>query len=382
MSIHVPTIALTAVLVGVELALGFLLIGRMLGRQRGLGVWSVAAILLSVGGLSWGLYGVVPELLVILLGNGMQYVGFGLLWVGCREFCDKRRLLWPVIAGFLPYLGALVFFATVVPSTRARVIVFTLGTAPWTLLSAWTFLRAAPPALRTSARITSAVLFIHGSFLIVRMFLSQPGTSTMDLLRQSWPQALTMFEIYLGSIAALLALVALLTHRLMVDFTQAARIDELTGVLNRRAVEEEGERALALSEAMHLSSAVLLFDLDDFKAVNDTYGHPAGDAVLRHFSKLVGPALRRSDVFGRYGGEEFLAVLPGTGAAAARAVADWLRRRVAENPIVVNGAPIPQTVSIGVSCGEGETLHEMIDRADQALYRAKGMGRNRVEAAA
>jgi diguanylate cyclase (GGDEF)-like protein len=276
---------------------------------------------------------------------------------------------------------ALLWFATEVPSTQARVIVFGLGIAPWCLGIAATLLRHAPAALAGTARIAATAFLLHGLWMLARCILPQEGTSTVDLLRPAWPQLATMLEIFVASLATLLALPALLTHRLMIELEQAARIDPLTGVLNRRAIEEEGEKAIALSAEMALPCAVLLLDLDRFKQINDRHGHPAGDAALRHFAQLIGSALRHSDRLGRYGGEEFLAVIPGADGEEARAAAERLRRRVSEHPVVVEGRTIPLSVSIGVASGS-DALAALVARADEALYRAKSSGRNQVTAIA
>jgi diguanylate cyclase (GGDEF)-like protein len=338
---------------------------------------------LLAGGLFWGLVGVVPELLVILVANGMQFLGFGLLWAGTREFCDRPRSLLPIGLGLLPFLAGLFWFATAMPSTHARVVVFGLGIAPWCLAIAWSCFRHPPAQLRSTVWIAGAAFLVHGVFQLLRMFLPQEGTSTVDLLRPGWPQVAWALEIYVSSMATMLALVSLLAHRLMVDLAQAARTDALTGILNRRALEEDGEKAAVLCAGMQLPCAVLLFDLDHFKQINDAHGHLAGDAALRHFARLIGPTLRRSDIFGRYGGEEFVAVMPGAGAEEARAAAERFRKVVMDHPPGVDGGTIPLTVSIGVSWGEGERLDALVSRADDALYRAKGDGRNRViEAAA
>lgn len=378
MSLHVPTIALMLALVGVELALGFLLVGWMLGRQRGLGPWAAGAACLSIGGVAWGLRGLVPEVPLILVGNGLQMVGFCLLWAGSRDFCGRPRSFVPLALGLPPFLAGLFWFATAVPSTRARVIVFSLGIAPWCFAIAATFFRDAPAELRLSARIPGVAFLFHGIFQLVRLFLPQEGTSPVDLLRPGWAQAAAMLEIYVSSMATMLALVALLAHRLLIEFAHAARTDALTGLLNRRAIEEEGARAVALCAGTRLPCAVLVLDLDHFKRINDAHGHLAGDEALRHFARLVGPSLRRTDVFGRLGGEEFVAVMPGADAAEARGAAERLRQLVVETPSVVGGTTIPLSVSIGVAWGAGESFDALVSRADDALYRAKDGGRNRV----
>jgi diguanylate cyclase (GGDEF)-like protein len=126
-----------------------------------------------------------------------------------------------------------------------------------------------------------------------------------------------------------------------------------------------------------------MLDLDLFKGVNDTYGHTAGDAVLKHFARLMQNAIRKIDTAGRLGGEEFAIILPGADAMAAKASAERLRKVVATTPFVREGKTIPLTVSIGIATmGPGDRNEDAaLTRADGALYRAKRNGRNRVEIA-
>ena len=154
--------------------------------------------------------------------------------------------------------------------------------------------------------------------------------------------------------------------------------DELTHALNRRALIAalEGERNR--SERSGTPFCIAMIDLDRFKQVNDSYGHAAGDAVLRAFSAAVHDTMRATDVFGRYGGEEFLLVLVGTTAAAALEAVERIRTAVASRdwrPIVPDA---PVTMSAGIAgFRKGETMAQLLHRADQALYEAKHAGRNR-----
>ncbi|HEY5720210.1 MAG TPA: GGDEF domain-containing protein, partial [Gammaproteobacteria bacterium] len=126
--------------------------------------------------------------------------------------------------------------------------------------------------------------------------------------------------------------------------------------------------------------SVLLFDLDKFKRINDTLGHLAGDAVLRHFSGVVEQALRRTDLVGRYGGEEFLAVLPETGSVRAQEVAERIRAGCHASPASgPSGEPIEFTTSIGVAqLAPDEEAEQLLSRVDDSLYKAKESGRDRV----
>jgi two-component system cell cycle response regulator len=161
---------------------------------------------------------------------------------------------------------------------------------------------------------------------------------------------------------------------------EQATHDALTGLWNRKTVIEILQRELARGQRNGDLVAVVLVDIDHFKRINDTLGHPAGDVALRDVAHALRSSLRSSDTLGRYGGEEFLAVLPGCGGNDALAVAEKMRR-----VLEAEGAPRtelgPITVSIGVSTSKGTEFSNeaLIKLADEALYRAKQRGRNRVE---
>jgi two-component system, cell cycle response regulator len=161
-----------------------------------------------------------------------------------------------------------------------------------------------------------------------------------------------------------------------------ATFDELTGLLNRGTVRERLQREFALAVRHGAPVSIIVADLDNFKHVNDTHGHPVGDEVLREASKRLGSRMRSYDELGRYGGEEFLVVLPGCNLANALRVADRMRRAIAEEPVGTSAGPLQLTASFGVASvhkAPSPNIDAMIAAADEALYRAKRGGRNRVE---
>jgi diguanylate cyclase (GGDEF)-like protein len=167
-----------------------------------------------------------------------------------------------------------------------------------------------------------------------------------------------------------------------VRLERLASVDELTGILNRRALEEALRRDLARADRDGKAFSVLLLDIDHFKNVNDTWGHQAGDAVLTMVGNILSRTLRTSDVAGRYGGEEFMCLLPATDTAGARVVAERLRMAMLERTVPVNGNFIQITVSIGIATVLGPGCRTAFDsvvrQSDECLYRAKAEGRNRV----
>jgi diguanylate cyclase (GGDEF)-like protein len=161
-----------------------------------------------------------------------------------------------------------------------------------------------------------------------------------------------------------------------------ANFDELTGLLNRAGILEALRREFAHVARTGEPATIILADLDNFKAVNDTYGHPAGDEVLREASRRLSTCKRSYDELGRYGGEEFLALLPGCDASSGIKVAGRMRQAVERLPIDTAAGLVSLTASFGVSSVDqiqSLDLEAAVAAADEALYRAKRGGRNRVE---
>lgn len=161
-----------------------------------------------------------------------------------------------------------------------------------------------------------------------------------------------------------------------------AMVDELTGLKNRRAFFDDAEPAIAAARRRKLPVSVALMDLDFFKDINDTYGHAVGDLVLKEVAHRITATLREEQIVGRFGGEEFVALLPDTTPAQALVAVERVRRAVGAALITVpsGGPELRVTLSGGIApLGEVDDLEEVIDQADKAMYRAKGLGRDRVE---
>ncbi len=157
---------------------------------------------------------------------------------------------------------------------------------------------------------------------------------------------------------------------------QAAH-DALTGILNRRAILDSLAHELSRTRRNGKKVGVGMCDLDCFKQINDRYGHQVGDEVLCGFTRIIQDNLRKYDLIGRYGGEEFLVIIPDFWGPAQEAVYERLCEKVAQNTIPTGAGDVSITVSIGVSSGTGaDTVDALLDKADTALYQAKTKGRN------
>jgi len=206
---------------------------------------------------------------------------------------------------------------------------------------------------------------------LIRPLLETPSTS--------WLGAINFVGlIYAGGSA--ISLVTMLKDRTEIKHRAAALVDSLTGLANRGAFMDSAQRMFDKQVDDDASISVLAFDLDRFKRINDTFGHPTGDHVLRIFADVVSRTMRPTDIAGRVGGEEFAVALQGCGMDAALAIARQIRGAFEQEAHSVDGCRVGATVSVGVATApeHGANLAEIIASSDRALYRAKELGRNRV----
>jgi two-component system, cell cycle response regulator len=234
-------------------------------------------------------------------------------------------------------------------------------------LEVFALLDERPLVARPSAPLVSTVRLGAIPFGTVALGPSERGASSED------KQLLSIVATELGGPLRIVSLVE--------DARYLAMSDPLTGLMNRRAFSDAMARELSRAERYGLPVSVLLLDVDHFKKVNDTRGHEGGDVVLKAVSDMVRRIARKSDIVGRWGGEEFVLGLPQATNAGARVAAERLRQAIAGTPIQLSeGAPLRVTISVGVAHAvKGEALDTIIARADAAMYLAKSRGRNRVE---
>lgn len=232
-----------------------------------------------------------------------------------------------------------------------------------------------------------------GFFLIAWVMLETFAIATaVSLLvgRAEHAERMLYYGLPLSIVAAAILVALGVADRLreqrlaLSDAERRAQTDPLTGVLNRRSLIERLDAACLRARARGLPIALLFIDLDHFKEINDSFGHPAGDACLHAIIGPIQTELRHFDVIGRYGGEEFVVILSSADIAAARPIAERIRNRVADVRVEGFGTPIRLTCSIGVATSDtlGVWGEHLIAQADAAVYAAKRSGRNQVQVAA
>jgi diguanylate cyclase (GGDEF)-like protein len=227
-----------------------------------------------------------------------------------------------------------------------------------------------------------AVLLGNVVFFVIRIPLAgstpshlDPGEINVDVF------SFIIFETIFYAFFLAYMFGGMARERIAHHYKQASLTDPLTGIPNRRAFLERYEALLGRSNFEQRPSVLLLLDVDNFKSVNDTYGHHVGDQVLLEFSRVVASVLRPNDVFGRLGGEEFGCLIPHASLKEGRDIAERIRAKTEATLLKVAENTIGVTVSIGVavSAGPDQAFTTLMLSADHALYRAKTNGRNRVE---
>ena len=346
---------------------------------HGLGSWGVANLAAAAGAVAIAMRGVAPDFLAVVLGNTLLVCGHALHYAAILRF---RRRAVPRHA--LVLLLAAVFAATAagdwLQSIPLQVSVFTLGAAIPIALSARHLFTHAAEEERRAARFTAATLALLGLLLAARLIALFAAGPVPAELFSNHAGPLVFVAIYDTLVLlATLGFLMLANDRLRAELQRLAMLDPLTEVLNRRSFGEFVRGELARSQRSGSTVSLLMMDLDQFKLINDRYGHESGDRVIRSFVRTARGCLRNHDLFARWGGEEFCVLLPDTPLTEAHGVAERLREAVSRSSLRIGNRDVSYSVSIGVSCSEqcGRKLDPLLHAADTALYRAKELGRNR-----
>jgi len=373
---------LSVVTVFVTALLGALLVfAGMQNRAIRAPMWWGAAYILGAIGL--GLLasrGRVPDFLSIDVSNALVLLGYGLTWAGARLF-DGRKVR-PLVVVFAPVLWLLACRIPVfADDINLRIAIGSTMLAMLAMATAEEFWHGRDEPLM-SRWPTVIVLLAYAAALLARIpavYFSPFADNNALLTGVTF--ALLAFTLLFTVVLAFL-LLNMSKERTELQHKIAALVDPLSGVGNRRAFLGESGRLFAQQKIDCQPLAMLLFDLDHFKTVNDRLGHAAGDRVLQTFARVATTTLGSDVLFGRIGGEEFASLLPVGDLGEAFAIADRVRRNFAEAAASAGEGELRPTVSVGVTLGlDSKTeVEDLLLIADEALYRAKAHGRNRVEA--
>jgi diguanylate cyclase (GGDEF)-like protein len=287
-----------------------------------------------------------------------------------------RDLLgWGLTAALFIYLLA---FALVWPSTIARTVGISAAIAIIAFRAGALLRRSAPRQCRLSARFAE-YMFWATAIAAVGRAVGTLVAGTDDVMQPDALNAAT-FLAYAGFITvSTLGVMWMEIETLQAELVHSAHYDALTNLYNRGTFVAECEREVSRSTRGGAAFSLAIFDLDHFKQVNDCYGHPAGDKVLKAFADILRASIRKHDTVGRYGGEEFALLMPQTGKDTAMRVAERIRRTLELRGVELEAGRIEVTASAGVATYgiDGDGWDNLLSAADDALYEAKRAGRNR-----
>jgi diguanylate cyclase (GGDEF)-like protein len=351
------------VTIHVEAILGLLLLFAWVQNPgiRALAWWGCAHLMRAASVVLFGLYGSVSVAVSIDLANTVLFLAYAVTWTGARVFDGRKPLPLYIVMGLVVWC-VVSHLPTAFDPVDLRLMLASGIVAAYTWLTAYEFWRGRGEPL-VSRWPAIFMLVAHGSLFLLRSPLAGllPWLPADQALDSVWLTVLS-FEALLFTIAIAFILLAMAKERTEYRHRTAARLAK------RHA-------------ASSTPTAVLLIDLDHFKSINDRFGHAVGDRVLQIFAVSTMGVIRKSDLLGRLGGEEFAAVLYNVNGEKALALAEQIRSAFAEATLEVDGSPVGATLSIGVVLHQGAPLDvsELLLQADQALYYAKERGRNRVE---
>ena len=358
------------------------LAGLQAGNTRGVQHWAFGGLCIGLG-LGFALFqqDLPGSAWVLVCGSTLLAAGTVLQFNGIQAFKTG-----PCYKYFPWLLVGLIFiqniwFVVLHPDVHARVIANSLVLALCHAACARALLIRIEQPLRTAYWFTGASFAVVAMMLLIRaivVFLAP--ANTYGLYTQAPINPVTFFIVSMAQMSLSFGFVLMLNYRLSADLQKLALSDALTGALNRRSLEQEAVRLSTRFTRTGDAMALMMIDVDHFKSINDRYGHPVGDEVLKRLATIAQATIRSDDYFARYGGEEFCILLPSTAEKDAWIIADRLRQNYAALAMEFDGEVLHSTISIGVSDSiyAGLEFTSLVAAADQAMYRAKQEGRNRV----
>jgi diguanylate cyclase (GGDEF)-like protein len=311
----------------------------------------------------------LPDFLIFIVSNILLLTGLVLFYVALSQFTGFSYSKPLLIVVIVVVLAALLYFRYGQDDLGKRVIALSLGCMLVDGMLIHQLWRTQKTPLRFSANLLLVAFLFYGLSLVVRTIstiLNPPQeTSSLNLV-----QSATYLLSFALSFFWSMGFILMVSQRLRNDLLEVATIDVLTRIPNRRATQAFLEKELSRAQRSQTEFTVLLMDIDNFKKVNDRWGHAIGDSVLVKTASLFQSMIRKQDLIGRWGGEEFLMIVPGL--CDASGLAERVRSEIANATYNHATAPFHITISIGVVCAKpSDEIEQILKKADAALYRSK-----------
>lgn len=347
---------------------------------EGLRDWAMAVVLIGCASGLASMRGILPDGVAIVAASGMLLLGQLLLIIGLQRYSGRAPVWRPTLDGIGAVLILMVWLTYGTHNYQGRIFIMALAHIGFFSAGAVLAWRAAPMGF--GSRFLSVFFLLGVAVAVWRIAtLSIAVEETDELFDHNLIQQVYLGMFSLGVLGLSIGFIFLANERLRVELEFMATRDPMTGAFNRRAFFSRANVEWARSMRSRRPLAAITSDIDFFKKVNDTYGHHIGDLVIKDYAHRSAQMLRLPDILARFGGEEFVILLPDTGMAEATKVAERIRHEIETQ----RDKTLPAyTVSLGVSVAQGDAgqaadMEALLAEADAALYRAKQGGRNRVE---
>lgn len=384
-SVHGPTLVVFAAILAALVTAVLHAVWFFNKNIPGLRLWTFSYLFATVFCVNLLVQEHLPEAVSVVLTQTSTALTAYFCFLGGRAYAGRSPVPHGYAAAAIAVMVAVsLYFTLVVPHMGARFALAGVISGVYFILTARTL--ATGGFQRWPIRyLFAGMVGFHGAFVLLRPLLfrlSVPAGADLDASMIELVSQYVVLEATIALVMIAFGSVMLANEHITAELRHLAEVDPLTCVFNRRAFLTLLDKAISAGERMRRPLPVLVLDLDHFKVINDTWGHSGGDDVLRQFVVLAHRCLRKEDVMGRLGGEEFAIFLPNADTDGALLVAERLRALVASQPVEHSPQPIALTVSVGVAVyARGDSAQAVLQRADAAMYRAKQAGRNRVELA-
>jgi diguanylate cyclase (GGDEF)-like protein len=364
----------TALLVAIAFFIQAFAIGAqafLIREYKGVGTALLGNVSLVVGFALLLFRNILPDFLTIIIANTLTIASPVLYYISISRFLGQKHSNAFVISILTIMALLLVFFRYITDNVGMRIITASLSGTLFVVAIAYKFWKARHFPYRFSMGLTIIPFITYGILFVIRSvatILSPPKT----VFANTPVESATYLLLFIISFFWTIGFILMVSQRLQIDLTELATIDSLTRLSNRYATQIFFEKEISRAQRNKSKFSILLMDLDNFKQINDKYGHAIGDFVLIKTAQVFLSAIREQDVVGRWGGEEFLIILPDTTIENAKIFAERLRTEISATEFKDSSISVKITLSLGIASSNiSESMDVILKKADDALYMAK-----------
>ncbi len=343
----------------------------LIREYEGVGTALLGNLSLALGFLLTTLRGFLPDFVTIVIANFFLLCGVNLFYIAISRFTGQKYSKSGIAILLVSVLFITTYYRYGTDDLVARIIGVSVCVGIGVMMVSHRLWMARNTTYSFTTWLTLIPFLIYGIFLFARAivtFFSPPS----EVFANDPVQTLTYLLLFFISFLWTLGFILMVSQRLQGDLTDLATTDSLTRIPNRRATQDFFEKELSRSQRNNSEFSILLIDLDNFKQTNDKYGHAMGDHALIKTAQIFQSAIRKQDIVGRWGGEEFLIILPGTTEQNAKILAERLRSEIANAEFKNLTLTVKITISIGIAFSDqADSMDVILKKADDALYVAK-----------